>query len=373
MFKQHLTKTSKSYDIGKIVSDMAGLHAQIPATPYLSLFARVDNFSRDMLESSLYEERSIGRIRCLRNTVFIIPREFIDYFMSATRKNFELSPDKYTKYIGLTIDEFNILSKSIVKTIGDKGLTAKEIRKRIKGDGSISRVLSLMCDQGILARGKPPGWRSSAYEYHSFEDFYGKINYRGLDGYESKKFVVKSYLKSYGPVSKTDVIWWTGFNKGDIKKILHELIEKNEAVLLSEGGESLYMEIEDRRKFEQFESDNNTIINILPAMDSYIMGYKNRSHILDNDLWNYIFDRNGNATSTVCLNGRVAGIWDFDKKAGMKLYILQSIDDCEMEHILEEVRRTGTFLECGENIKIYEKMIPVRERTAGGFMSPLKD
>ena len=68
-----------------------------------------------------------------------------------------------------------------------------------------------------------------------------------------------------------------------------------------------------------------------------------------------------------------AGIWDFDKKAGMKLYILQSIDDCEMEHILEEVRRTGTFLECGENIKIYEKMIPVRERTAGGFMSPLKD
>lgn len=226
MFKQHLTKKSEPNDLMKVVTDLAGLHAQVPATPYLSLFARMEEFSLDMLDRNLYDDKKLGRIRCLRNTVFIIPSDFIGHYMSAARKKFELSHDKYPKYFGLTIDEFIALSKNIVEIVGQGGLTAREINKRIESKGRMSRIIGQMCDMGILARGKPMGWRSSSYRYHSFKDFYGDIDYRNLDEYESKRFVINKYLESYGPVSENDIVWWTGFTKGETRKILDELTKK---------------------------------------------------------------------------------------------------------------------------------------------------
>ena len=40
---------------------MTVLHATEPATPYLSLFARIDSFARADLDEALFESRSLGK------------------------------------------------------------------------------------------------------------------------------------------------------------------------------------------------------------------------------------------------------------------------------------------------------------------------
>jgi len=44
LHKQHLLPESKSDSIIQIAKDLCGLHATCPTTPYLSLFARMNDF-----------------------------------------------------------------------------------------------------------------------------------------------------------------------------------------------------------------------------------------------------------------------------------------------------------------------------------------
>ena len=75
--KQHLTDDSKADNIVRIVRDINGLHATDPTTPYLSLFARTRNFAKEQLEEELYIKRNLGKIRCMRKTVYVLSKEMI--------------------------------------------------------------------------------------------------------------------------------------------------------------------------------------------------------------------------------------------------------------------------------------------------------
>ena len=44
--KQHLTEGSKGDDVMQVVKDVCALHAQVPTTPYLSLFQRMRDFNQ---------------------------------------------------------------------------------------------------------------------------------------------------------------------------------------------------------------------------------------------------------------------------------------------------------------------------------------
>ena len=51
------------------------LHATEPATPYLSVHARMHDFARDEYERELWEERSLVKQLAMRRTMFVFPRE----------------------------------------------------------------------------------------------------------------------------------------------------------------------------------------------------------------------------------------------------------------------------------------------------------
>jgi len=85
LHKQHLADDSKTDDIVRIVKDVSGLHATSPRTPYLSLFSRAENFRRDMLDEELYVKGRLGKVRCMRKTVYILRKALVPMALSATR------------------------------------------------------------------------------------------------------------------------------------------------------------------------------------------------------------------------------------------------------------------------------------------------
>jgi len=123
-------------------------------------------------------------------------------------------------------------------------------------------------------------------------------------------------------------------------------------------------------------SEKKETINLLPRLDPYLMGYKDRDRYVNNDDFEYIFDSSGNATSTIVLDGRVIGIWDVIEKPNplFKLYLFKKTEDRLMTRIMVEGRKLGKFM-TGQDVSIkkYEDMIPLTKRTMGGFMSPLKE
>ena len=123
-------------------------------------------------------------------------------------------------------------------------------------------------------------------------------------------------------------------------------------------------------------NESETIINILPSLDPYIMGYKSRERYVVNNFYDYVFDPTGNGTTTILINGSVVGIWDFVEKPEplIKIYIFKETDAKIMEAIKAACQKLGTFL-TGKNVRIKEctKMIPLTKQTRGRFMSPLKE
>ncbi|MHA1223796.1 MAG: DNA glycosylase AlkZ-like family protein [Candidatus Heimdallarchaeaceae archaeon] len=68
--KHHLTPKTKIDNILQIAHDICGLHSTSQTTPYLSLFSRTNSFQKEDLEKEAYEKKNLGKIRCMRKTIF---------------------------------------------------------------------------------------------------------------------------------------------------------------------------------------------------------------------------------------------------------------------------------------------------------------
>lgn len=374
--KQHLTEDSKIDDIYQIAQDICGLHATHPMTPYLSLFIRTRRFKREDLDEILYEKRALGKVRYARKTVYVIPKERIPEVFSATKGMLEQRLGPYLEYLGMTEKDFEDAARSILEVLKGKGMTVKEIKKELQVDLNISAIVNLMCDQDLLIRGNPAtGWKSSIHTYYPFHEYLPGIDLNEVDEGEAKKSMVKQYVASFGPVSVIDASWWTGFTKTEVKHILKDL--KDDMTLLEiTGVEGEYVLLaSDKKRLESTFVPEEPLINFMPLLDPYLMGYKERKRYLVPELQTKVFDRSGNVTSTILMDGRIIGVWDFDEEQDptVKILLFEKIRSNVLREIHSKAKKIGEFIS-GEEIQIKQcrSMVPLTERTMGGFMSPLK-
>ena len=373
LHKQHLMEKSRPSNIVKIVEDIGGLHATSSTTPYLSMFARTKNFTREHLDEELYVKKSLGKIRGIRRTLYIFPKEIISSVYTATNKLVENQSKKALESRGVSSEEYKKISESIIGILKDdkrKEMTASEIKNILKTKSNISYVLYLMCDQGLIIRSKPR-------KYSLFSEYFPDVDFLGIDEYEAEAQLVQYYLRAFGPVYEEDIVWWTGLGKSKIINALNHIEDQFVRIKISNSEERLILLRSDKGLIQKINQAKTDIVNILPVLDPYLMGYKRRGrYLLSTEHYNYIFDRTGNITSTILLNGRVIGVWDLvkDKNPLLKVFFFEKIQEEVKTEIRRKAKQIGKFITQKKVLlKECDSMIPLNERTAGSFMSPLKD
>jgi uncharacterized protein YcaQ len=373
--KQHLTDDSQSNEITQIVKDLIGLHATVPTTPYVSLLTRTRNFQKTFLEEELYIKKSLGKIRCMRKTVHILPKEMIPVAFSATRKSVELASEKYSQYLGVTREKYESVSRQILTILKGKAMDTSEIKQSLKTERNISTIVNLMCDQGLLIRGKPAkSWKSNIHSYHLFEDYFPSLDLNAINEAKAKELLVRNYISTFGPATENDIAWWSGFLKGEIKQILKHLEDQITQLEVSGLDKNFLMFDSDTCSLNASRSKDT--VNLLPPLDPYLMGYKDRERYLDSEYYDNVFDRGGNATSTILLNGKVIGVWDIAEKPEptLKFLLFHDVEKTVLSGIHVIAKKTGKFmLDKAVQIKKCDSMVPLTRRNAGGFMTPLKD
>lgn len=313
LLKQHLTEETRSNDVVQTVRDVGGLHATSSTTPYLSLFSRIRDFTRDKLDRELYVKRSLGKIRCVRKTVYVLPQDIIPAAFAATRSMVEPVSEKYSKYLGVSRDMYEGTSERILSVLEGRGMTTKEIKNALGTRFNISPIVNLMCDKGLLIRGEPKaGWKSNIHTYHLFHEHFAGLDLTSFDEEETRRLMVEHYLASFGPATENDVAWWTGFPKGQTRRILKELEDRVVSIEISGLRGKFILLSSDRAPLATTRPPEKSAVSILPSLDAYLMGYKDRERYLDNEYYNFVFDRSGNATSTILVDGRVTGVWDIE-------------------------------------------------------------
>jgi hypothetical protein len=304
------------------------------------------------------------------------PIEKYSAIHGATKSQLDWRTGKYIEYIGMTMDEFKSLSEKIKVVLIRNGLSTNEIRKETGNSKNTSHIVNLLCDEGILVRGKIKGsWKSNNHIYYRFEDFFNGFTYNDYPEEKTIEDLVLNYVRSYGPVTEPDIIWWSGLKKTAVRNVIEKNRGKIEKVYLSDLSDEYFMSRDKYEEIQELELTDNNIINYLPALDPYVMGYKNRDRYIDMYYYNYVFDRFGNASPTIILNGKIIGIWDInpDKKI-VKYFLFESFDDEIYQKIVTGALQTGLFYRDKETDLVeIRSTIPVKGLTVGSFMSPLKN
>ena len=299
------------------------LHATEAPSVYLSLAARSDA-SREDVARALYDDRSVVKQLAMRRTLFVFPRELLPHVWGSasdrvaqqlrTRLAKEVEAHGIAKRGEVWLTRMN---NAVLDALADGPATTAELRERLpplarrldvapgKSYGVnipiAPRVLGTLGATGAILRGSNEGdWRTSRPRWTLTEQWLdAPVTKAGADaGYRE---LVRRWLRSCGPGTEADLVWWLGATKGAVRKALGELGAVE--VLLREGpGFLLPDDLDDVPEPEPWAA-------LLPVLDPTTMGWRQRDFYLEPEDRPFLFDTNGNGGTTAWWCGRVVGCW----------------------------------------------------------------
>ncbi len=182
--------------------------------------------------------------------------------------------------------------------------------------GMSTQVLFLLGADGRIVRGRPKGtWLSTLYRWAPSETWVpGGIPEIAVD--EARTELARRWLAAFGPAPVSDLTWWTGWTARQTTAALAGL-QLVEVALDTGTGVVLADDADQVAEVEPWAA-------LLPALDSTIMGWSERSWYLG-DHRPQLFDRNGNAGPTIWWEGRVVGGWAQRKDGEIAIRFLEDV------------------------------------------------
>jgi hypothetical protein len=162
--------------------------------------------------------------------------------------------------------------------------------------------------------------------------------WREADGWRE---LVRRWLRTFGPGTEEDIVWWLGATKGIVRAALAELDAV--AVTLASGatGWLHYDDLEET-------PDPGSWVALLPVLDPTVMGWKERGFYLGRHR-EQLFDRAGNAGTTAWVDGRIVGCWVQDDDGIVAVRLLERVPAGRRDALDEEAQRLTAWLD-GERV-----------------------
>ena len=354
--RHYLDRTATG--VAEAVGGLVAVHSSDPATPFLSMWARVPGFTGESLEHALYDERTLWRLHAMRRTLFVVP--FSDAAMLAGavgRANAAGERRRHEQKLAKDLDTdvpawLAELEVAIMTVLADGALyRTSELAAAVPGLGTeltvgsgkwaarvplSSRLPLIMAMEGRIVRARPAGtWRSSQYSWAAVDHWFGQQP-PILDPPTARAELVARYLAAYGPATLTDIRWWTGWTARGSRAAL--VAAGADPVELGEGAEGFVAQGD----FES-PSDGDDVVALLPGLDSTPMGWKERSWYLGGHA-GPLFDRNGNVGPTVWVGGRIVGGWGQRADGVIVFRLLEEIGAAANRRVEAEAEQLTTWL-----------------------------
>ena len=343
----------------EVTRSVAALHSTDPATPYLANWARVPNFEIEHLEDALYEQRIMRRMHTIRRTLFVVPMEDAASFEAGGAR--EVAAKERTRLVGWMSAEMDPslvdpllaeLADRIIAVLGDEEKSTRDLTAAIPGlatevavgQGKWSvrvplstRLLFILAMDGLLVRTRPAGsWRSSQYNWAAVEAWNGGKQPR-YQVEEGQAVIAHRYLTTHGPVTMTDLRWWTGWTVKAVKTALSAI--DTVTVELDSGEPGFVL-----RGDAKLDPLGGKAVALLPGLDSTPMGWKDREWYLGPHS-KEVFDSNGNAGPTVWVDGRIVGGWAQTPDGEVVYDLLEDVDSRSGDLIRDEAASLTAWLD----------------------------
>ncbi|MGN7403295.1 winged helix DNA-binding domain-containing protein [Cytobacillus praedii] len=301
--------------IPEALEHLIGMQSQTPNSPYVSLWARIDNFKHETL-SQLLLNRDAVRIALMRSTIFLVTkrdclalRPLIQPVLDRTLKaNFG------QRLKDVDNNELAKISRDLVES---QPRTLEELGKLLKEkweDKDPSALAAAARNLVPLVQIPPRGiWGAKGKAIHASAE-----NWlcQSLVTHNSLESLILRYLKAFGPATISDIQTWSGLTK--IRKVIEGLrLQLN--TFLDEDGNELF----DVSHAEFPDIDTPVPVRFLAEFDNILLSHKNRTRIIADEYRSRVFTVNGIIKATFLIDGYVQGLWRIEQNKKSSTLIIE--------------------------------------------------
>lgn len=151
--------------------------------------------------------------------------------------------------------------------------------------------------------------------------------------------LARRYIAAFAPATERDFAAWSGLPLRDCRTGLERIAPELDEVRL--GREAALVP-----KGRRLRSPRSPVVCLLPAFDTYLMGYAGREHAVDAQGERRILPGGGVLRPTICVDGRLVGLWS-SKRSGKRLVVslepFEPLGDQVMDALADEARDVGRF------------------------------
>lgn len=358
----HLHRSTTSVE--QVLDESLGIYSTQP-TGHLELAARVDGYSLGALTRVVEEERSAVRLRTLRGSGFVIPTQHLPVAQAVSRERRTRSLSNWLfKQLSTPYD---VWAERVEAAMVGEVLGPQEIKDRLGdlGDDAklIRYVLNMMAYECRLVSARVTGsWRSDRTELALWSEWLPDVDVWSLDEDSALGQLVVLYLDRHGPATPADFSFWSGVPKGKTTEAFGAVAEPVDGT--------------EHWATRDVVEHRPPPVRLLPIWDTLFVTYRDRSRFLAPEHYPLVYDKDGNATSVVLVDGWAAGVWDLGKDDAdleIKVAAFDRFSSTVWEAIEEEVHRIGRIIgsESATMIRCSDP-IDLTTQPRNAFMNPLR-
>ncbi|GAB3868784.1 winged helix DNA-binding domain-containing protein [Kibdelosporangium lantanae] len=330
-------------DIGVLdaVAHLCGMQAQEPQEPFIGLWSRLRAFDPKALDDLLVG-REVVRTHLMRRTVHLVTAD--DVMAWRARHDDMLRQRVLGNYRraleGVDLAELAEAAHAVLADGEPRSMTELARSVADRWPDTEQRAIGEMLVAGLVpvAQLPPRGlWRTKAgVKYVRLVDWLG----RDLDPADPGPALVRRYLAAYGPAASADLRAWCGL--AGLPAAVAQV--RDELVTFKDERGRLLLDLPDAPRPDP---DTPAPVRFLPAFDNAILGYDDRTRIIDDE--NRLLSIAGERV--VLVDGRVSATWKVEDDT-VVVQPLRTLSRTERDEVAEEARELARFLVDTDKVRL---------------------
>jgi hypothetical protein len=330
--------TRQSQRPGQVVEWLGGVQAQDYRWAKWSIGLRTDGCTDEEVERAI-ENRQIVRTWMFRGTLHFVSAGDLPWLTSLLAPG--IIRRNARRYRELELDDAAFAkSQDVIRhALETHGpLTRSEIKAHFEQEGVLAEgqqvpyLLQRAALDGLICQGSP---RGSEPTYVLVANWIG--TQQTLGQAEALRLLAMRYFASHGPATQRDLAWWAGLTAREARST----IDSGPEVSPIEVDGVQYWAMGDPLPAKAME-----IGCLLPPFDEYLLGYKERSLVLDTAHAKRVNAGGGMPKPAVMVNGDIRGVWSYKTRKQEIAVSIQSFGDLgsrERDLIDRAVSQFGHF------------------------------
>jgi hypothetical protein len=343
---------------------MAGAQAQVLSAAQISLQARVRDLRIEDVESAI-RGRTLVKASCMRRTLYLLPSKDLSIFVrgSARRAEREI---RWVRGKGVSERVLTHLIDAALAAL-DQPRTRRELAEHVsrslgvpmrgyEGGGWGSRatipavaaggltfpmvyLLHLVGARGVVCYGPSRGSEPTFVRADAWIP-----RWRDVPQERAERELLRSYLGAFGPGTASEFAFWTGMPLADAREIWSR--EEARIAPVSVDGWSAAILRDDLVDLEE-ASFERPLVRLLPYFDSFLLGHKERDHLIAVKDRKSVYRAQGWVAPVVLVDGRAMGVWAHAREGNrlrVRVTKFSSMSRRVTAGIREEARDLARFL-----------------------------